>query len=72
MWLFKKNPYKCKYIEFMWSKEIKKGIPIVYSYNFTNKPKTIENVNYLVFDLDNKSDINKLARINYGYKKQNY
>ena len=75
MWPFKKNPYKCRYIELYYTKYATDKA-VVYSHNFTNKlridsSKVFEVDDYQAFDLDDTSSLNKLVRINYGYKKKN-
>lgn len=76
--LFKKNPYKCKYLEITWEYPIPEGAYLEYKHKFTNKPQDFDRRfgnggrGYECFNLDDKSDINKICRLNYGYKKQNY
>lgn len=77
MWPFKKNPYKCKYLEIRWTYPIPKGESLVYKHKFTNKPCPPDvsmgngGRGYECFDLDDKHQINLIARLNYGYKKNN-
>lgn len=72
MWPFKKNPYKHKYLQIKViiprgnTKKITTLVPF-----FTNKPNT-KDTSLTTFDLDNKNDINKICRLNYGYKKNNF